>query len=187
MKKISRSLVFVVLAGFLAAAEAEELSNISNYREYSPTFASAGQPTPEQLPLVQAAGFERIVYIAFSDSGSAFANEDKLVKDLGMDYVHIPVVWTEPTVADFGAFASVMQQDPTKKTLLHCQVNFRASAFSFLYRVIYEDVPIAQAKADMNSVWQPNEIWRDFVFQVLTANNISPECDGCDWTVPVVD
>jgi hypothetical protein len=48
--------------------------------------------------------------------------------------------------------------------------------------VIYEDVPVAQAKADMNSVWQPNETWRDFIFTVLAENDVNPECEGCDWT-----
>jgi protein tyrosine phosphatase (PTP) superfamily phosphohydrolase (DUF442 family) len=183
MKEISRIGLAVAFAGFLVSADAQELIDISNYREYSATFASAGQPSPEQFLLVQSAGFERVVYIAFSTDGTAFANEDKVVKDLGMDYVHVPVVWAHPTAADFGVFASVMQQDPDKKTFLHCQVNFRASAFSLLYRVIYEGVPVAQAKADMNSVWQPNEIWRNFIFEVLAANDISPECDGCDWEI----
>lgn len=158
-----------------------QLSEIVNYREYSDLFASAGQPTVEQLGEVRDAGFERIVYIAFSTDGNAIPNEDRIVRDLGMDYVHIPVVWNDPTVADFETFASVMQRDPGSKTLLHCQVNFRASAFSFLYRVIHEDVPVAEAKADMDSVWRPNETWREFIFAVLEENRISPDCPGCNW------
>ena len=63
-------------------------------------------------------------------------------------------------------------------------MNARATAFSFLYRVIYADVPLAQAKADMNTVWQPNEVWRDFIFTVLAENDISPDCEDCDWTPP---
>jgi hypothetical protein len=84
----------------------------------------------------------------------------------------------------FGAFASVMQKAPEQKTLLHCQVNFRASAFSFLYRVIYEGVPVGAAKADMNSVWQPSEPWRELIFEVLDQHGISPDCEGCNWDVP---
>ena len=98
-----------------------------------------------------------------------------------MDYVQIPVVWASPTIADYESFAAVMQRDPEKKTLLHCQVNFRASAFAFLYRVLDEGVPLAVAKADMNSVWEPNDTWRQLIFDVLEANDVSPECDGCDW------
>ena len=160
---------------------AAELDGISNYREYSPVFASSGQPSAEQLKALQEAGFERVIYIAFTNSRDAIESEDEIVKELGMEYVHIPVVWDAPTVADFYAFADVMRRYPDKKSLLHCQVNYRASAFSFLYRVIYDGVPVADAKADMNSVWQPNETWRDLIFAVLTENNISPQCENCDW------
>ncbi len=167
--------------GIATGASADELADIANFREYSPVFASSGQPTEEQLALVKSAGFERIVYIAFSSSGKAIANEDEIVKELGMEYVHIPVVWDNPTAADFYAFADVMQRYPDKKSLLHCQVNYRASAFSFLYRVLYQDVAVATAKADMNSVWQPNETWRDLIFSVLEENGKSAQCDGCNW------
>lgn len=160
---------------------ADELSGISNYREYSPVFSSSGQPTKKQFALLRDEGFERIVYIAFSNSGKAMSDEDVIVKDLGMDYVHIPVVWDKPVAADFYAFAGSMQRAGDTRTLLHCQVNYRASAFSFLYRVLYQDVPVAQAKADMNSVWEPNDTWRDFIFEILDENGVSPQCDGCNW------
>ena len=173
----------LVLPGMIMAASAAELSEIRNYKEYSPTFASAGQPSKEQLELLKSEGFERVVYIAFSNSRGAIADEDAVVKDLGMDYVQVPVVWDAPTKSDFYAFAGAMQREPARKTLLHCQANYRASAFSMLYRVLYEDIPVAAAKADMNTIWQPNETWKNLIFAVLADNDISAECDGCDWTV----
>ena len=181
MKIITRIATLVVLLSCTSLARANELFDISNYREYSANFSSSGQPTKEQLELLRDEGFERIVYIAFSNSGKALANEDVVVKELGMDYVHIPVIWDQPTTQDFYAFAGSMQRDADRKTLLHCQVNYRASAFSFLYRVLYEDVPVAEAKADMNTVWQPNETWRQLIFEILEENGKSPHCDGCSW------
>lgn len=161
---------------------AGELDKISNYREYSPTFASSGQPNKKQLAVLRENGFERIVYIAFTNSGKAYSDEDQLVKKLGMDYVQIPVDWENPAKSDFYAFAGTMETGPGLKTLLHCQVNFRASVFSFLYRVIYQDVPVADAKEDMNSVWQPNETWTKFLLEILEENNIDPYCESCDWS-----
>lgn len=170
-----------VLVAIATVGSTAELSEISNFRQYSPVFASSGQPTKAQLEDIDAAGFQRVIYIAFSNSGKALPNEDAIVKEHGMEYVHIPVTWDAPAAADFYAFADVMRRYPGKKTLLHCQVNFRASAFSFMYRVLYEDVDIADAKADMNTVWQPNETWRDLIFAVLEDNGKSPHCAGCDW------
>ena len=130
------------------------------------------------------AGFERVVYIAFTNNQNALPDADQIVKGLGMEYMHVPVDFSNPLPDDFYAFADSMQRNTDKKTLLHCQVNARATAFSFLYRVIFEDVPVAEAKADMNTVWQPNEVWRDFVFEVMAQNDIDPNCEGCDWTPP---
>jgi len=76
-----------------------------------------------------------------------------------------------------------MQRESDRKTLLHCQANFRASAFGMLYRVLYEGVSVADAKADMNTIWQPNETWKKLIFDVLADNDVSADCEGCDWTI----
>ena len=158
------------------------LADITNFRQYSATFASSGQPTKDQFSAIAENGFERIVYIAFTNNTNALPDADQVVKGLGMEYMLIPVTWDNPLPSDFYAFADSLRRDTDKKTLLHCQVNARATAFSFLYRVIYEGVDIAEAKADMNTVWQPNETWRDFIVAVLAENGMSSECEDCDWT-----
>lgn len=189
MRRLLLSLMLILSSGFASTLWALEepapaLAGITNFRQYSDTFASAGQPTREQFSAVAEAGFERVVFIAFTNNQNALPDADQIVKGLGMEYMHVPVDFNNPLPADFYAFADSMRRDSGKKTLLHCQVNARATAFSFLYRVIYEDVPVAEAKADMNTVWQPNEVWRDFIFDVLAENDIDPDCAGCDWSVP---
>jgi len=175
-------LIFVFI--FLAAcplASADELSDISNYRQYSELFSSAGHPTALQLEKIEQQGFERVIYLAFTDNDTAIEDEDRVVKQLGMDYVHIPVDWENPTLADFKTFADVMGNENTMKTFLHCQVNFRASSFSFLYRVAIQGVPILEAKNDLDGVWAPNETWFRFIRAVLTDYDLSTACKGCDW------
>ncbi len=181
----------VLLLSFVSASGAsfaqqggQSVSEILNYRQYTSQFASSGQPTREQLPLIKEAGYDRVIYIAFSNGRTAIPEEDQLIKDLGLDYLHIPVDFNKPTLRDFNAFADAMEREPQSKTLLHCQVNARATAFSFLYRVIYQGADIAAAKADMNSVWTPNAVWRDFIFEVMADRGLSAQCPGCDWTPP---
>ncbi|MEM7280631.1 MAG: protein tyrosine phosphatase family protein [Pseudomonadota bacterium] len=178
-----KNLVLCCFAMLLSTSVlADGLSGISNFRQYDEHFSSSGQPTPEQLQKVADAGYDRVVYIAYSDHKNSLANEDRLVKKLGMEYLHIPVEWDQPTVSDFDLFVGAMQRGDSKKTLLHCQVNFRASAFALLYRVIHLGVPLSQAKKDMNSVWTPNKTWTNLILQVLAKNDIDANCDGCDWT-----
>lgn len=188
MNKFLSSLLILtpLLAGSANAVEEADpaLAEITNFRQYSSTFASSGQPSREQFSTIAENGFERIVYIAFTNNQNALPDADLVVKGLGMEYMQVPVDFNNPLPSDFYAFADSMRRNTDKKTLLHCQVNARATAFSFLYRVIYADVPVARAKADMNTVWQPNEVWRDFIFTVLAENAISPDCEDCDWAPP---
>jgi protein tyrosine phosphatase (PTP) superfamily phosphohydrolase (DUF442 family) len=161
------------------AHAADEVAEIVNFRDYSEVLSSSGQPNAEQLQAVSNAGFERVVFLAFSDHEHSLQHEDRIVKGHGMEYAQIPIDWEAPTKSDFYMFAGLLQRAPQKKTLVHCQVNFRASTFSFLYRVLYEDVPVAAAKEDMNSVWVPNATWRQLIFDVLEENGVAPDCDDC--------
>lgn len=86
-----------------------------------------------------------------------------------------------PTLADFEDFAAVMNRDKQERTLLHCQINLRASTFSFLYRVIYGGVAMAQAKQDLDAIWVPDEVWYKFSVDVLKQHGLSHMCDACDW------
>lgn len=171
--------LFLITAGTVTAAAG--ISDIDNYRQYSPYFSSSGQPSKKQLKAVADAGFERVIYLAFTDNKTAIESEDRAVKSLGMDYLHIPVDFDQPTARDFEDFASVLNQDKEVRTLLHCQINLRASAFSFLFRVIYGDVPMADAKSDLDAIWQPDKVWYRFIVNVLKQHDLSHECDTCDW------
>ena len=187
MKKLVPVIMSVSIFSSVSLAleePAPALSEVINFRQYSDRFASAGQPTREQFQAIAEQGFERVVYIAFTNNPNALSDADQVVKELGMEYMQVPVDFSNPLPDEFYAFADYMERNRDKKTLLHCQVNARATAFSFLYRVIYDDVSIMDAKTDMNTVWQPNEVWRDFIFEVLAQNNIDAECAGCDWTPP---
>jgi len=83
----------------------------------------------------------------------------------------MPVPWQSPTLRDYQTFAAIMRSQPTMKTLLHCQMNYRASAFSFLYRVLELDTPMPTAAADLYQIWSPNSTWMTFINSVLVTNN----------------
>ena len=174
------ALLWLCLLAAPALAE-PDLSELTNYRAWSPMLSSSGQPSAEQLEAVRDAGFERVVFLALTDSHGSIANEDSIVRGLGMEFVHIPVIWESPSPDDVALFLALMSGAPEKKTLVHCQVNFRASTFSFLYRVLHDDVPVGEAKDDLNSVWVPDDQWKQLIFDVLEANGVAPDCDTCLW------
>ncbi len=173
------SLVWLFLVD--APAAAGEVESAPNYREYSALLSSSGQPDAEQLADAAQRGFERVVYLSFDGDSTALDDEDSVVIETGMRFIQLPVDWHAPKVDDFRHFAGIMQAQPDAKTLVHCQVNFRASTFTFLYRVAILGEPLDAAKADLDSVWNPNETWFRFLRDTLEAYDLSYECAGCDW------
>ncbi len=158
-----------------------DVSQINNYLQYSDKFSSSGQPTKEQFNALSKAKFKYIIYLAYSDNSTAIEHEDRLVSQLNMTYIQLAVDFKNPKPTDFETVATVLKKTANAKTLLHCQVNFRASAFSFLYRVIYQDVPVKIAKQAMDKVWEPNPIWFKFMQKVMRQHHRTLKCDSCDW------
>jgi protein tyrosine phosphatase (PTP) superfamily phosphohydrolase (DUF442 family) len=60
--------------------------------------------------------------------------KDKLAK-MGIEWINIPVVWTNPRKEDIALFSAAMAQYESKDVLVQCQANYHASATTYLYRV----------------------------------------------------
>ena len=143
-----------------------------NYVAATERIHTAGQPTAETLAGLAAQGFELVVNLAPPINQGAVPNEGKLVAEGGPTYVNIPVDWQHPTYEDFELFSAVMQGAGERKVLVHCQLNMRASAFTFLYRVVHEHVPPEEAMTALRAVWIPRDQWAELTADVLARNNI---------------
>jgi protein tyrosine phosphatase (PTP) superfamily phosphohydrolase (DUF442 family) len=146
------------------------LSQIYNFRSLGDKLGTAGQPTAQQLQSVRDAGFHAVINLALPTSDNALPNEGSLVTGLGMAYVHIPVDFKSPTPQDFQAFCRVMDAFRDRPVFVHCAANMRVSAFLFLHRVLHQNVPIPEAERDLHAIWQPDEVWTNFIQTQLKAN-----------------
>lgn len=143
-----------------------ELDDIQNFLRLSDHLGTAGQPLESEFAAIQAAGYEIVVNLVPPTAPNALADEDKLVSDLGMDYVSIPVVWNEPNLADIAQFFALMDASQGKRIFVHCAANMRVSAFVYLYRTLRQNMSPANAEQDMAKIWVPNDCWREFIEDV---------------------
>jgi protein tyrosine phosphatase (PTP) superfamily phosphohydrolase (DUF442 family) len=139
------------------------LEEITNYFEITPEIHTAGQPSVAQLSLLKPAGIELVINLATDSSPNAILDEQERVERFGMEYISIPVVWEHPTTADLEQFFAVMRKHPNKVKFIHCVMNMRVSAFTYLYRVNALNEPQDDAWQDVLEVWQPEGIWADFI------------------------
>ncbi len=144
----------------------------ANYVAATERLHTAGQPDAAALATLAEQGFELVVNLAPPTSPGTVADEGKLVAEDGGTYVNIPVSWQQPTYEDFELFSAVMNGARDRKVLVHCQLNMRASAFTFLYRVIHESVPPEEAMQALRAVWVPRDQWATFTADVLARHDI---------------
>jgi protein tyrosine phosphatase (PTP) superfamily phosphohydrolase (DUF442 family) len=147
----------------------------ANYVAATERIHTAGQPDAATLAALGERGFELVVNLAPPSSQGAVADEGKLVSEHGPAYVNIPVNWQRPTLEDFELFSAVMNGARDRQVRVHCQLNMRASAFTFLYRVIHEHVPPEEAMTALRAVWIPRDQWATFTADVLAKHGVDFE------------
>ena len=140
------------------------VSDIYQYRQAAPDLATSGQPREEELSAVAAAGYEVVINLALHDDPRySLPDETAVVRALGLEYVHIPVPFDAPTNWDLARFFEAMDTHKGKRIWLHCAANLRVTAFLGLYRRLRDGWLEDRAFDLMNSVWQPNAVWADFI------------------------
>ncbi len=140
------------------------LEKIYHYLPAGPTLATSGQPTEEQLKAIAANGYQVVINLALhTDPRYSLQDEAKSVQALGLEYVHIPVEFAAPTPDDLERFFAAMEIHKAKRIWVHCAANYRVTAFVGLHRYLREGHSEDDAFALMRDVWQPNEIWSDFL------------------------
>ena len=129
----------------------------------------SGQPTPAQFADAAHAGIHLVINLALATSDNALPDEPGLVRALGMEYIHIPVVWDSPQPTDLEKFMQVMDAHQDQKILVHCAMNYRATAFIALWRVLRQGWNLDQAFAPQRKIWNLEEYprWKAFVEEAL--------------------
>ena len=139
------------------------IEEIRGFLRLDDRIATSGMPLPEHFAPMRSAGFDVVINLALPTSDNAIANEGELVSQQGMTYVHIPVSFERPTATDFDKFRRVMDVFADRKVFVHCAANMRVSAFMYLYRVGKDPGCEARAIADMQQIWRPDGVWKDFI------------------------
>ena len=148
-----------------------DVNGIYNFLKLEDRIGTSGQPTEEQLGYISDAGYEIVINLALTGTEYALEDEAGLVQDLGMDYVHLPVIWQDPTPVDFERFVEVLNIFQEKKIFVHCAANMRVSVFMALYRILLKDWEREAALSEVHKIWEPNDTWSAFMDLMLSGGS----------------
>jgi protein tyrosine phosphatase (PTP) superfamily phosphohydrolase (DUF442 family) len=141
----------------------KDLENILNYVQLSDNIATSGQPKANQFKLIANYGYASIINLAMEEAHNAIPNESKLLESLGISYIHIPVPFACPTTTHFQEFVKILKSLEGQKVWIHCAMNYRVSAFMYLYLKQAKGLPDSEAKSPMFERWKPDKIWSKFM------------------------
>ncbi len=136
-----------------------------NFRRIDESLTTSGLVSVAQLNDLRSEGYDAVINLLPDSYEHAVAEEARIVRDQGLDYVYIPVDFEAPTHADFEAFAAAMDARPGQHIHVHCAANYRVSAFYSLYALRNGLCTEDEANEIVQDVWNPAEYppWMAFI------------------------
>lgn len=144
------------------------ISDIYNFIQIDDRIATSGQPTADQFRRARDAGYEMVINLAPDGLETSLPEEAELLSSLGIEYHHIPVPWSAPNLDQLEQFEAVMTATRGRRTLVHCQANYRVTAFFALYAA-----NLGWSKEDsqalIDRIWssrpgfQMDDTWKGFI------------------------
>jgi protein tyrosine phosphatase (PTP) superfamily phosphohydrolase (DUF442 family) len=134
---------------------------VMNYHRVDDRLVTGGHLIDGGLAKLQEQGIK--VVIDLRDHPPA--GEEERLAEYGIKWINVPVEWREPLAGDFDRFSSVMRENEDVHVMVQCAANYRASALTYLYQVVVDGVPEAQARQDLDAIWNPdeNDTWRAYI------------------------
>lgn len=129
------------------------IEDAPNFIRIDARTATAGQPTPAQLADAASSGVRHVVNLAPGDVPGALVGEARIVAELGMTFHQISVPWDAPDQAQFERFTAIMDEVADQPVLIHCQANYRVTAFYAAYAIRRLGWTADRARALVDRIW----------------------------------
>ena len=164
--------VFIAIAATLPAAHHNDphSGSVMNYHRIDDCLVTGGHFVDDGLDEIKAEGV--MVVIDLRDNPPK-GQQEKLAEQ-GIEWINVPVEWNDPKAEDFEKFSRAMQAHEGDHVLVQCGANYRASAMTYLYRVVVDKVDENEAAKDLYAVWNPSaesKKWVEYIDEVKASAN----------------
>jgi protein tyrosine phosphatase (PTP) superfamily phosphohydrolase (DUF442 family) len=133
-------------------AAMSELTGIPHFLKLSDQVWTGGQPWLEHLPKLKEAGVKVIINLRPHNEWNGEREATK-VKELGMSYFNIPVIFNEPDELDADDFLKLTdEQLKNGPVFIHCAMGPRVGAFWMIRRVLRDGWEYDKALEEANRI-----------------------------------
>ncbi len=124
----------------LPAPASQELPAIRNFLQVTPAFCTGGQPRVEHFARLKADGVKSVLNLRTPGEHRA-EEEEAAVREAGLAYFNIPVVYSAPTEAQVDEFLRLTDDPANRPMFIHCTAAIRVGAFWMIRRVLRDKMP----------------------------------------------
>lgn len=139
------------------------MKEIINVIEINENIMTSGQPTKDEFEKIANAGYEVIINLAVCHSEGKLEDEDIIVTNLGMNYFHIPVEFTDPKQEELFMFIDLLKACKNRKVWVHCILNYRVTAFMYVYNKFILKTPFDEIDLSLLDKWKPDFKWQEII------------------------
>jgi len=154
MKKQFGLMIIALLIAAPIIAQ-QEVPPIRNFLRVNEEFCTGGQPRLENLEKLKAEGVKAVINLRQPSEHRAEEEEAK-VKELGLRYFNIPVVFAEPKEEQVTEFLKITDDPKNRPAFIHCTAAIRVGAFWMIRRVLRDGWTIEKAEAEAEKVGLKN-------------------------------
>ena len=121
------------------------------------TSLTPGRMRPEHLPKLKDAGIKVVISLRPHSEANGDREATK-IKELGMSYFNIPVIFNEPDELDADDFLKLTdEQLKNGPVFIHCAVGTRVGAFWMIRRVLRDGWEFDKALEEANRIGLRNQ------------------------------
>ena len=122
-------------------------NNLPNFAKVSDTLYRGGQPTPEGFGQLKKMGVNTVISLRL------FKTDEKIMRALGLKYLHVSFKHIHPEDEDVAAFLKVASDPADQPVFVHCRNGVdRTGMMVAVYRMVVQDWPKQKAIAEMKKM-----------------------------------
>lgn len=166
-----RLLISIILAVATAPLTfAQEVPPLRNFVRLNADFCTGAQPRSEHLEKLKAEGVKSILNLRPAGEHRA-AEEEAKVKELGLQYFNIPVVFGEPKEEQVAEFFKITDERNNFPIFIHCAAGIRVGAFWLIRRVLRDGWTLEAAEKEADQIGlRESPHWKEFALKYIEAH-----------------
>ena len=149
IKQIAIAAAMLVASGIAIAQQ--DAPPIRNFLRVNQQFCTGGQPRVEHLAKLKASGVKTIINLRPRSEHRA-AEEEAMVRELGLRYFNIPVEFADPKDEQVDEFLKITDDVNNRPAFIHCAGAIRVGAFWMIRRVLRDGWTIEAAEEEAKKI-----------------------------------